>query len=170
MVSVENEGKSPGLAELRWQVHLARRAPKRLGVVLVALLGVPLIAYLLFRHWLMAVAGFWMIFSACAEFLLPVRYSMSEQGVRQRTALGVRVMNWSEVKRVVASKGGVLLSPFAQPSRLDAFRGIFLWYGDQEAKIQEALSQWAPPLQKVQVKNDEFLAATADGRTDQRTD
>ncbi|CUU09437.1 MAG: hypothetical protein N2045_12010 [Fimbriimonadales bacterium] len=120
----------------RWTVHLARQMPERLPVVVLVLLGAPLLGGMLMGHWLFGLVAFWMLFSATADYLLPIRYEADAQGVRQR-GLAPRVMRWEQVKRVVWGEQGVLLSPLAHPSRLDAYRGIFLWYGDQRDQIEQ---------------------------------
>ena len=119
----------------RWRVHLARRQPERLPVVLLVLVGAPVLGLWLMEHWLFALVAFWMVFSATADYLLPIRYELDAVGVRQK-GWSPRVMRWEKVKRVVWGEQGVLLSPFAQPSRLDAFRGVFLWYGDQPEEVR----------------------------------
>ena len=124
----------------RWTVHLARQMPERLPVVVLVLLGAPLLGGMLMGHWLFGLVAFWMLFSATADYLLPIRYEADAQGVRQR-GLAPRVMRWEQVKRVVWGEDGVLLSPFAHPSRLNAYRGVFLWYGDQREIIESLVRE-----------------------------
>ncbi|GIV06378.1 MAG: hypothetical protein KatS3mg016_1953 [Fimbriimonadales bacterium] len=120
---------------VRWQVHLAKRQPERLPVILLALVGAPVLGAWLMGHWIFGLVAFWMLWSATADFLLPIRYEADAEGVRQR-GWSPRVMRWEKVKRVVWGEDGVLLSPFAHPSRLNAYRGVFLWYGDQRAVVE----------------------------------
>ncbi len=127
----------------RWRVHLLRRQPERLPVVLLVLVGAPVLGLWLMGHWLFALAAFWMIFSATADYLMPIRYEIDATGVRQR-GWSPRRMRWEQVKRVVWGEQGVLLSPFAQPSRLDAFRGVFLWYGDQPDTVRMWVERYCP--------------------------
>lgn len=127
----------------RWRVHLVRRQPERLPVVLLVLIGAPMLGLWLMGHWLFALAAFWMMFSATADYLLPIRYELDAQGVRQR-GWSPRVMRWEKVKRVVWGEQGVLLSPFTQPSRLDAFRGVFLWYGDHADEVRAWVERYCP--------------------------
>jgi hypothetical protein len=130
----------------RWRVHLVRQQPERLPVVLLVLIGAPVMGLMLMGHWLFAVAAFWMVFSATADYLLPIRYEMDAQGVRQK-GWSPRVMSWERVRRVVWGEQGVLLSPFAQPSRLDAFRGIFLWYGNHADEVRAWIERYCPANQ-----------------------
>ncbi|MCS6920074.1 MAG: hypothetical protein NZM28_09915 [Fimbriimonadales bacterium] len=121
---------------LRWQVHLARRQPERLPVIMLALVGAPVLGAWLMGHWIFALDALWMLWSATADFLLPIRYEADLEGVRQR-GWSPRLMRWEKVKRVVWGEDGVLLSPFAHPSRLNAYRGVFLWYGDHRAEVEQ---------------------------------
>ncbi len=126
---------------LRWQVHLVRRQPERLPVVLLVLIGAPMLGLWLMEHWLFAIAALWMVFSATADYLLPIRYEADEMGIRQK-GWSPRLMRWERVRRVVWGEQGVLLSPFEKPSRLDAFRGIFLWYGDHADEVRALVERF----------------------------
>lgn len=119
----------------QWRVHLAKRQPERLPVIMLALIGAPLLGVWLMGHWIFGLVALWMLWSATADFLLPIRYEADAEGVRQR-GWSPRVMRWDRVKRVVWGEDGVLLSPFAHPSRLNAYRGVFLWYGDQREEVE----------------------------------
>lgn len=123
------------LPVLRWQVHLMKRQPERLPVLVLVLVGVPILGAWLMGHWIFGVAALWMLWSATADFFIPIRYEADAEKVRQR-GWSPRVMRWDKVKRVVWGEEGVLLSPFAQPTRLNAFRGIFLWYGDHREQVE----------------------------------
>lgn len=131
---------------LEWQVHLAKRSPQKLAIVLFMLFFAPMLGLVLMRHWLFALLGFWMMFTATTEFLLPIRYRMDEGEIRQRALLTLKVMRWEQVKRAVWTKNGVLLSPLTRPSRLDAFRGIYLWFGIHEQEIRNGIERWASHL------------------------
>jgi hypothetical protein len=93
-----------------------------------------------------------MLWSATADFLLPIRYEADTTGVRQR-GWSPRVMRWERVKRVVWGEEGVLLSPFAHPSRLNAYRGVFLWYGDAREQVERFVRErCAHALDEAKVK------------------
>lgn len=137
---------------LEWQIHLAKRSPQKLAVVLFLLLFTPLLGIVLMQHWFFALLGFWMVFTATAEFLFPIRYRMDGREIRQRALLTLRVMRWEQVKRAVWTKNGVLLSPLDRASRLDAFRGIYLWLGEQEPEIRDGIARWASHLLQNQTQ------------------
>ena len=39
---------------------------------------------------------------------------------------------WSDFRSFYADRNGVLLSPFARPSRLENFRGVYVRFGDSK--------------------------------------
>ncbi len=125
----------------RWRVHLVRQSPERLPVILLALGGVPTLGWMVMGHWLFAIVAFWMLLSATADYLLPIRYELDAEGIRQR-GWSPRVMRWDRVKRLVWGEQGVLLSPFAKPSRLDAYRGVFVWFGDQREQVESLILRY----------------------------
>ena len=135
--------------DYQWRIHLARQAPERLPVVVLVLVGAPLLGGMLMGHWLYGLIAFWILFSAIADYLLPIRYEVDGTGVRQH-GWSPRFMAWGRVRRVVWGEQGVYLSPFAQPSRWDAFRGIFLWYGAQREQIEQLVQTYCKHVESYQ--------------------
>ncbi len=133
----------------RWTVHLARQSPERLPVIGLALVGASTLGWLVMEHWLFALAAFWMVFSATADYLLPVRYEVDSEGIRQR-GWSPRVMRWERVKRLVWGEQGVLLSPFAHPSRLDAYRGVFVWFGSEREQVESLILRYCQSVPSEQ--------------------
>jgi hypothetical protein len=71
----------------RWQVHLAKAQPERLPVIVLALVGAPIVGAWLMGHWIFGLAALWMLWSATADYLLPIRYEADDRG-RARNAAG----------------------------------------------------------------------------------
>lgn len=62
-------------------------------------------------------------------YFFRTRYEVSaDGGVKVRFPLFTRSRPWSLYKRYVVQRGGIFLSQFPAPSRLDSFRGDFLRY------------------------------------------
>jgi len=68
----------------RWQVHLANAQPERLPVVVLVLVGVPIVGAWLMGHWIFGLAALWMLWSATADYLRPIRSEAGGEGTRQR--------------------------------------------------------------------------------------
>ena len=111
---------------LAWRVHLLRRSPERLPALLLAFALGGGCVWVLFSSWIMVVIAIALLAGAVAEYLFPISYRVTDAGVEARTLTGRFAMKWGEVKRVLPQPQGVLLSPLAFASRLDAFRGVLL--------------------------------------------
>ena len=121
---------------IRWRVHLARRDPGRAAAVLIVIIASAVAAYSIWAHPLAAAVAGLLILSSAAEFLLPIHYCIGPDGVWSRNLWSVRHLKWSEVKRCYHDAHGVKLSPLSRPSRLEAYRGIYLWLDeDGEAAL-----------------------------------
>jgi hypothetical protein len=70
-----------------------------------------------------------------------VRYRLSESGIEAAGLVFRRRMKWGEVRRVVRDDLGVKLSPLSRHSRLEAYRGIYLWFGGNEGEVMEEIER-----------------------------
>jgi hypothetical protein len=66
---------------------------------------------------------------------------MNEEGVQARGLVMRRRMGWPQVRRVARDGLGVKLSPLARPSRLEAYRGIYLWFSDNADEVMEFIAR-----------------------------
>jgi hypothetical protein len=119
---------------LEWRVYLARRQPGRAVIVVVAILATAAICQLAFHRPLFALAAGVLVALSTAEFLLPIHYRITDAGIQMRNGLSLRRMAWSQVRGCYRDAWGVKVSPLARRSRLEAFRGIYLWFGDDNAE------------------------------------
>ncbi len=60
------------------------------------------------------------------SFLFPTHYSLNEWGVEAQGILRKRGRRWRELRRYQIGPGAALVSPFAQPTWLDRYRGMIL--------------------------------------------
>ncbi len=67
-----------------------------------------------------------LLLGSVRDYLFPVFSTHSEEGAEVSGFLTPAILQVEEVRRVVFDRPGVLLSPFAVPSRSDAVRGILL--------------------------------------------
>ena len=122
-----------------WTVHLARREPRKVWGVLAALAVSAIVGALALHHWVGGMLGVLFVFSSAAEFLLPVRYRITDRRVQCSYGLARLDMPWSSVRRVLDADDSVRLSPFPRGSRLDALRGIHLRFasGDGDGSPEQ---------------------------------
>ncbi len=128
--------------ELTWTVHLARRAPGRAGgAVGMVLLGA-VAAAVGFRNPAAGILTLLLLGASISDYLLPVRYRLDRAGIDARGLLFHRRMRWKEVRQVRRDSLGVKLSPLSRRSRLEAYRGIYLWFGENETEVMEAIARF----------------------------
>jgi hypothetical protein len=77
--------------------------------------------------------------ASVGDYLFPLTFALSESGVEARGLIHRRRMSWNQVRRVVRDDLGVKLSPLPRPSRLDAFRGIYLWFDGNADDVMAAI-------------------------------
>jgi len=77
-----------------------------------------------------------------ARYYFPTHYRLSEKGVTIKTPTQTISKQWSEYRSFYPDKNGVLLSPFAEPSRLENFRGIYLMYGGKREQIISYINRY----------------------------
>lgn len=65
---------------------------------------------------------------ATLGYLLPTRYVVDATGIACRQLVWRR-RPWTSFRRAVHQPDGIFLGPMRKPSRLDAFRGLFLRFG-----------------------------------------
>ena len=131
-------GSQPA-AVLEWRVHLARRHPLRAAVAALFVVATAGVAYLVWLHPLAAAVAGFLVLSAVAEFLFPISYRIGPDGVWCRNFLSVRYLRWADVRRCYRDAQGIKLSPLSRRSRLEAYRGIYLWLGDDDAAVKDAI-------------------------------
>ncbi|GIW73249.1 MAG: hypothetical protein KatS3mg102_2791 [Planctomycetota bacterium] len=119
------EPSPPALAWTSWPV----RDDWPRSLVLVAIvLGLAVAV-----GWSFASAG-WGAFAALVllgalgRYFVPATYRLDAQGLTVRTLGQKRHRRWSEIRAYYPHHDGVFLSPFARPSPLDPFRGLYLRY------------------------------------------
>lgn len=69
------------------------------------------------------------------RFFLPVTFELNADGVNQYFFGRHRSIIWKEIRRYELRPAGVLLSPFSDSCPMDAFRGLFLPWGDRRDEV-----------------------------------
>jgi hypothetical protein len=113
---------------IEWTVHLARRNPRKAATAVgVIALGAGA-AWWGFQSSVAGVLSLFLLLASVSDFLFPVRFRLTEEVVEAAGLLFRRRMKWSDIRRVVPDDLGVKLSPLPRPSRLEAYRGIYVWF------------------------------------------
>jgi len=127
---------------LEWTVSLASEQPEKVAAVLAAAAFAGLVGFFVAGSMVLAIIGPAVVLGATSEFLLPVRYRITEEGASARWGINLTKIAWKDVKRVRADVHGLKLSPLEKPSRLEAFRGVYLRFGDRKQEVEQAVGYW----------------------------
>jgi hypothetical protein len=130
---------------LTWRIHLAARQPAKAGVAVGCVLFTVVCAHFsLHNPWLTLASGLLLV-SSVADFLFPVRYTLTTTGAEVRGLASSHVLAWRSVRRCYQDAEGLKLSPLPRLTRLERFRGVYLRFaGNREevlAVVQEQLAK-----------------------------
>ena len=125
---------------LEWTVHLARRRPRQAAVVVAVIAAGAVAAGFGFQSVFLGLLAASLLVAAVSDYLFPIRYTLGPDGIEGRGLWHRRRMSWERVRRVLRDDLGVKLSPLPRPSRLEAYRGIYLWFADNAADVMAAIS------------------------------
>ena len=114
------------LEELIWKSHPAKEQPRRtVGAFLIILCFVAVVL-IFFSSVTWSLFSAFVLLVSLSRFFLPTHYKLTSTHVKW-TFLGMRQSrSWTMFKRVLKTRGGVFLSPFEKPNRLEGFRGVHL--------------------------------------------
>ena len=130
---------------LEWRSHpVVEESPVR-GVLLSAsILGISAAVGLSFGGWGYGLLSFLLLSWALVRFFLPTRYRLDGDGAETSCLGSGRRLPWSGIRRARLDSKGVFLSPFDRPSRLDAYRGIFLRFSGNRDEVMRFVRHCLP--------------------------
>jgi hypothetical protein len=122
-----------------WTAHPARRRPRELALV-VAVVSTTAAAILIsFQSALLAALSAVILVVAVAPFLLPTRYTITDEGIAAERAFVRRERRFSELRRLEVGPRAALVSPFRRPHLLDRRRGLLVLLDGAERRRVVAL-------------------------------
>jgi len=119
--------EDPGL---EWTIHLARRRPSQAAGAVALIAAASLAAGFGFQSLLLGLLAAALLIASVSDYLFPLTFTLTHEAAEARGPLHRRRLLWAQVRRVSRDDLGLKLSPLPHPSRLDAFRGIYLWFED----------------------------------------
>ncbi len=147
---MENESSK----ELTWSVHPLRRNYLVSAAVILFLSLVLLLVYLAMHSWLMVIVATLLLLGALTSFFFPTSYRLTEEYIVIKKPFSVQTRKLREFNRIVPGKNMIFLSPFAQPSRLDAFRGIYLYTDGATERVLRFVKNYLSDARDVQKKEE----------------
>lgn len=113
---------------MEWTCHPAKRRPWVTALVTIFALSAVVVVYFVGESRLFAVLAMLIMWGSLAKFYFPTTYRLTESNIIIKTLMQTLKKDWSQYRSYYPDKNGILLSPFAQPSRLENFRGLYLMF------------------------------------------
>ena len=130
---------------MQWSLHLARRQPRKAAAALALIAAASITAGYGFGSLILGLLAALLLIASISDFLFPLTFVLTDDGVAVRGLLHRRRMAWSQVRRVARDELGVKLSPLARRSRLDAYRGIYLWFEGNDDDVMSFIAHHVRP-------------------------
>ncbi|MGQ9454535.1 MAG: hypothetical protein ACUVT8_02700 [Armatimonadota bacterium] len=125
---------------IAWTVHLAPTNRAKLLTTLVCILIAAVAAGYVIGI-IGSIAVIFALASSLSEFLFPVTYEITPSKAVCKMLFKRSEIKWSQVKKCYIDEEGIKLSTIGRPSRLEAFRGIYLRFNDNRDHVIEAVKQ-----------------------------
>jgi len=120
---------------LEWVCHPAKRNKKvTLAVSVFIVILVIVVYYATYSVWF-TILGFLILTGSLAGFYFPSHYRFTDDKIYIKTTMQTLEKKWSQYRSYYPDKNGVLLSPFARPSRLENFRGIYIKFWNNKDEV-----------------------------------
>lgn len=145
--SITNTIASDEEVILQWQIHLAKEQPQKLAGIIIGTIGLGILTFLCFGSVIPVIVLLFAFLGSISDFLFPVTYTLTSTHATARTSLGpvgLRTMAWADVRKVYLDDHGVKLSPLGRRSRLEAYRGVYLRFGDKQQEVIDAVKKLRP--------------------------
>ena len=134
--------EDPGL---EWTTHLARCRPAQAAGAVAVIAAAALAAGFGFQSLLLGLLAAALLIASVSDYLFPLTFTLTDEAAEARGPLHRRRLTWTNVRRVSRDDLGLKLSPLPQPSRLDAFRGIYLWFEDNADDVTAFVAHHVKP-------------------------
>ena len=113
---------APPTLPLEWSAWPAREKPLLSLGLTVLLIAIWVAVGYIYREAVWVLLAVILLLGAVAPFFVITRYRLDEEGVSMKRYVTTMKKRWEELRSYYPDKNGVLVSPFAKPSRLENFR------------------------------------------------
>ena len=120
---------------LEWTCHPVRRKPLVSVAVTVFILVVSAIVFYSTDSRLFTILALLVMSASLAKFYFPTTYRLTDDKIMVKTTTQTLYKDWSQYRSCYPDKNGILLSPFAAPSRLENFRGLYLMFAGNKNEV-----------------------------------
>ena len=123
---------------LCWTSHPLKKSKKKTALLLVSLFLIwSLVFWASSYSWAFLFLAVLVLTGSLSPYFFPTRYELTPDKVRVHFLAAKKERGWSEFRSYYSDKNGVFISPFAGPSRLENFRGLYLRFNGNKEQVLE---------------------------------
>lgn len=121
---------------LKWTSHPLKKSRKKTAYLILALFLVwSLVFWATSYSWGFLFLAVLILTGSLSPYFFPTRYELTQDKLRVRFLAVRKEKAWSGFKSFYPDKNGVFVSPFARPSRIENYRGIYLRYDGNQKQV-----------------------------------
>ena len=125
-------------AEAPLLAYICHPASRNLTITILTTIFLMLcvvLVWLISRSLFMAALAVVILFGSLAGFYTRTRYALYEDYLVVATPIHSQKKEWSLFRSFYPDRNGVLLSPFARPTRLENFRGLYIKFAGNKDRV-----------------------------------
>ena len=123
------------MEKLSWVSHPAKIRKTAAICVLSFIFTMFVVVYLVTSSILMVLLAAFIFTGALSTFFFPTKYELTKDKVKVKYLFNKVEKETKNFRSYYPDKNGVLLSPFARPSRLENFRGLYVRYHQNKDEV-----------------------------------
>jgi hypothetical protein len=127
-----------------WRTHPLGDDPRRALLFCLALAVTLAIVWWSFRHLGWTLFAALLLSGSLYRFWLPMHYRLSETELESRQGFLRVTRRLADFRRVELEARGAFLSPYAEPNRLEQYRGVYLPYPADSEPLKRFLRHKFP--------------------------
>ena len=132
------------ISQQTWRVHPLRESWTRSTLLLVFLLFLFSGIYWLFQSVFITLLSAIFVTGSLYRYFVPFQYELHEHQLVVMAPFYRLTKPWDAFRSFYVDNNGVLLSPFAQPSRLENFRGVYVRFGANRSEVLDFIETKIP--------------------------
>ena len=118
-----------------WRVHPLRENWTRSTLLLLFLLFLFSGIYWLFQSVFVTLLSAIFVICSLYRYFVPFRYELYQHELVVTAPFYRLTKSWDAFRSFYVDNNGVLLSPFAKPSALENFRGVYVRFGANRSEV-----------------------------------
>jgi hypothetical protein len=125
-----------------WTAHPAKSRPRDVALMVAVIFLTAGAVMMSLQSAFLTVLAVVILLVGVAPFWLPTTYVLTDIGVEEHRALRTKTRDWKHMRRYHVGPGAALVSPFANPSWMDRYRGLIMYLdGADRDKVAQILEE-----------------------------